>query len=294
LRQPFDRCLGRVYVWVNILLALLLYWLGGWPFVVWGVFVRLVLTYHCTFLVNSASHTFGYKSFPTHDLSTNCWWVALLSYGEGWHNNHHAFQRSARHGHRWWEFDVTWLTIRVLEKIGLVLINVNITDITDESGYIEAIGKRAAAEAINRAKVEVAQQERDGATGQATADRERDVGVADRERRARGRRSRRRSGGPEPDRGRRHSDRRSAARIARGLRPRRKWDRDGSAERRGASASARATRRTPGPGRRDDPARTVGCRGIEWRYRNRLEGDRCSNASANRWRRRPTRRKHRR
>ena len=119
LRVPFYGFLARMYPWLALLLSLLLYVLGGWPFVVWGVFVRLVLTYHCTFLVNSASHGFGYQSFPTNDLSTNCWWVALLSYGEGWHNNHHAFPTSARHGLKAWELDPTYWFIRLLRAVGL-------------------------------------------------------------------------------------------------------------------------------------------------------------------------------
>ena len=119
LRVPFYHFLGRMYVWLAVLLAALLYVLGGWPFVVWGMFVRLVLTYHCTWLVNSASHSFGYKNFPSNDLSTNCWWVALLSYGEGWHNNHHAFPTSARHGLKVWEVDPTYLFIRLLSAVGL-------------------------------------------------------------------------------------------------------------------------------------------------------------------------------
>ena len=119
LRVPFYGFLGRMFPWLAVLLALLLYVLGGWPFVVWGVFVRLVLSYHCTFLVNSASHGFGYQSFSTNDLSTNCWWVALLSYGEGWHNNHHAFPTSARHGLKTWELDPTYWFIRLLSAVGL-------------------------------------------------------------------------------------------------------------------------------------------------------------------------------
>lgn len=119
LRQRFYRILSRTYGLLTILLALLLYALGGWPFVVWGICVRLVLTYHCTFLVNSAGHTFGYRTFPTNDLSTNCWWVALLSYGEGWHNNHHAFPTSARHGLKAAELDPSYWFIRLLERVGL-------------------------------------------------------------------------------------------------------------------------------------------------------------------------------
>jgi stearoyl-CoA desaturase (delta-9 desaturase) len=96
-----------------------LYLVGGWPFVVWGMCVRLVVTYHSTWLVNSASHTFGYRNFEVSDLSTNCWWVALVTYGEGWHNNHHAFPTSARHGLRMWEIDPAYGFIRLLESVGL-------------------------------------------------------------------------------------------------------------------------------------------------------------------------------
>lgn len=101
-------------VWTFVLAGLLYLW-GGWSFVVWGVFVRLVLVWHCTWFVNSASHVWGYKTYDSKDDSRNLWWVALLTYGEGWHNNHHAFQHSAKHGLNWWEFDTTYLTIRFLE-----------------------------------------------------------------------------------------------------------------------------------------------------------------------------------
>mgnify|MGYP001797962542 FL=1 len=104
---------------MQIALGLLLYAVGGWPFVLWGIFVRLVVVYHCTWFVNSATHKFGYKTFNSKDYSTNCWWVAVVTYGEGWHNNHHAFQFSARHGLQWWEIDATWITIQLLSKLGL-------------------------------------------------------------------------------------------------------------------------------------------------------------------------------
>ncbi len=81
---------------------------------VWGGFVRSVFVLHSTWLVNSATHVWGYRSHPTRDESTNLWWVALLTYGEGWHNNHHAYQTSARHGLRWWEVDATYITIRLM------------------------------------------------------------------------------------------------------------------------------------------------------------------------------------
>ena len=78
------------------------------------MFVRIVMTYHITWLVNSAAHHSGYQSFRTGDKSTNNWFVAFLAWGEGWHNNHHAFPFSARHGLRWFEIDTTWWTIKVL------------------------------------------------------------------------------------------------------------------------------------------------------------------------------------
>ncbi|MGL5082144.1 MAG: acyl-CoA desaturase [Microcoleaceae cyanobacterium] len=103
----------------QVALGLLLLLIGGWPFLIWGVFVRLVLVFHCTWFVNSATHKFGYRTYETTDSSTNCWWVALVTYGEGWHNNHHAFQYSARHGLQWWEVDLTWMTIRFFQILGL-------------------------------------------------------------------------------------------------------------------------------------------------------------------------------
>lgn len=92
----------------------------GSSWVVWGVFVRTVLTWHITWSVNSVTHVWGYRNYETSDNSRNNLLVGLWSNGEGWHNNHHADQRAAAHGHKWWEFDVTWLTIRALEKLGLV------------------------------------------------------------------------------------------------------------------------------------------------------------------------------
>ena len=86
---------------------------------VWGGFFRTILVLHTTWLVNSASHIWGYRSHPTRDKSTNLWWVALLTYGEGWHNNHHAFQTSATHGLRWWEVDMTYMAIKFMSLIGL-------------------------------------------------------------------------------------------------------------------------------------------------------------------------------
>lgn len=117
--DPFYGFLERTNLYWQIGLGLTLLLLGGWSWVIWGMFVRVVFTIHVTGLVNSAAHHFGYQTYRTGDESRNNWWVALLTWGDGWHNNHHAFPSSARHGLRWYELDPTWLTICVLKLLGL-------------------------------------------------------------------------------------------------------------------------------------------------------------------------------
>jgi stearoyl-CoA desaturase (delta-9 desaturase) len=95
------------------------YLLGGWQAVLWGGLVRVFLTHHVTWSVNSVCHTFGRRMFETNDQSKNQWLVGLLAFGEGWHNNHHAFPRSAFHGLRWWQFDLSAYIIHLLEWTGL-------------------------------------------------------------------------------------------------------------------------------------------------------------------------------
>ncbi|MEX0671243.1 MAG: acyl-CoA desaturase [Pirellulales bacterium] len=92
----------------------------GISWLIWGLALRMVIVFHITWLVNSATHMWGYRNYETTDDSRNLWWVGLLAFGEGWHNNHHAYQRMAAHGHRWWEFDPTYWVITGLEKLGLV------------------------------------------------------------------------------------------------------------------------------------------------------------------------------
>ncbi|CAI9773656.1 unnamed protein product [Fraxinus pennsylvanica] len=118
-KQPFYKFLQSTYVFHPIALGALLYALGGFPYIVWGMGVRVVWVYHITWLVNSACHVWGKQAWNTGDLSRNNWWVAVLAFGEGWHNNHHAFEYSARHGLEWWQIDMTWFVIRFLEAIGL-------------------------------------------------------------------------------------------------------------------------------------------------------------------------------
>ncbi len=128
LKDKSIRLLDRTFLWWHLALGIVVFCLGyfGWDlrtgisFVVYGMFLRLVWVLHVTWAVNSATHMWGYQNYDTSDNSRNLWWVGLLAYGEGWHNNHHAFQRVAQHGHRWWEIDVTFWTIWTLERTGLV------------------------------------------------------------------------------------------------------------------------------------------------------------------------------
>ena len=94
--------------------------IGGAPVFFWGIFFRVTVGLHATWLVNSAAHMFGYRNFETRDESRNTWWVALFSFGEGWHNNHHAHPTSARHGLAWYEIDLSWWTLNVLRFFGIV------------------------------------------------------------------------------------------------------------------------------------------------------------------------------
>ena len=108
------------YHWVPLTIeGLILLAIGGWQWVLWGVCLRVTVGLHATWLVNSATHKWGSRRFQTHDDSRNSWWVALLTGGEGWHNNHHAHPVSARHGLVWYEFDVNYYGIWLLEKLGL-------------------------------------------------------------------------------------------------------------------------------------------------------------------------------
>jgi stearoyl-CoA desaturase (delta-9 desaturase) len=126
-RDPWIRFLHTTFIlWHFVVGGSLLAagWFVGGPrlgvsWLVWGLAVRMVIVFHVTWFVNSASHIWGYRNYDTTDNSRNLWWVGLLAFGEGWHNNHHAFQRMAKHGHRWWEVDVTYWAILALEKTGL-------------------------------------------------------------------------------------------------------------------------------------------------------------------------------
>lgn len=118
-RDPFYRLLNRSFLLLQIPLGVLLYVLGGWSFVIYGIFVRAVLLWHSTWLINSATHITGYRTFRSNDNSRNLWWAAILTYGEGWHNNHHAYPNVAKAGWQWWEIDMTWWAIQLLQSLGL-------------------------------------------------------------------------------------------------------------------------------------------------------------------------------
>jgi stearoyl-CoA desaturase (delta-9 desaturase) len=119
-KDPFYNWL-TTYHWVPLtVLGFTLLAIGGWGLVNWAIFLRVVVGLHATYFVNSASHMWGSRRFATNDDSRNNWWVALITFGEGWHNNHHAHPVSSRHGLAWYEFDATWLTLKAFRAVGLV------------------------------------------------------------------------------------------------------------------------------------------------------------------------------
>jgi stearoyl-CoA desaturase (delta-9 desaturase) len=119
MRDPVHVAINRFYWMPLIMVGVALGAWGGWPMVVWAIFFRVTFGLHATWLVNSATHLWGTRRFKVDDDSTNLWWVALLSFGEGWHNNHHAHPRAARHGLAWYEIDMNWWGIRTLQLLGL-------------------------------------------------------------------------------------------------------------------------------------------------------------------------------
>ena len=145
VKQPGMRLFDYLFLPLHLLMGLALYGTGyaiggtelALSLLVWGLFVRLVTVLHATWMVNSASHMFGYRNYETTDDSRNNWLVAIVAYGEGWHNNHHAYPRMAKHGHRWWEFDATWMAILLLRKVGLVW------DVVDYRNAAEKAAKQA-------------------------------------------------------------------------------------------------------------------------------------------------------
>mmetsp|Transcript_65662 Transcript_65662/g.156956 ORF Transcript_65662/g.156956 Transcript_65662/m.156956 type:complete len:398 (-) Transcript_65662:99-1292(-) len=118
--QWYYRFLAKTYPLHAIVMPIVgLYAMGGLPFLLWGFFFRVCWVWHVTWAVNSVSHVWGFKDWNTADNSMNNWAVGVLAFGEGWHNNHHAFETSCRHGLKWWQVDFTWYTIKMLSFLGL-------------------------------------------------------------------------------------------------------------------------------------------------------------------------------
>ncbi|MDJ1170963.1 fatty acid desaturase [Roseofilum sp. BLCC_M154] len=118
--DPFYQFCHKYLLALQLALAAILFALGGWSWVMWGIFFRLVTLWHSVWIINSLAHRLGYRNFDTNDLSTNVWWLFPISYGSCWHNNHHAFPHSARCGLKWWEIDPSWGVISLLHRVGLV------------------------------------------------------------------------------------------------------------------------------------------------------------------------------
>ena len=120
LRQdPYFRWLDKWFLFLQVPLGLTLYLIGGWSLVLWGIPLRLAVVYHVTWLVNSATHTWGERPYDTDDNSRNNKWVAALTFGEGWHNNHHAYPSSAKQGLQRGQIDLTWYHIVLLKYLRL-------------------------------------------------------------------------------------------------------------------------------------------------------------------------------
>ena len=119
-RYPELRFLDRHDLLLAIGWGTAIYLIGGWTALVWGHFFAIVIAWHITFCINSLAHVWGRRRYATGDDSRNNAMLAVLTLGEGWHNNHHHYQRSARQGFYWWELDVSYYVLKLFELVGLV------------------------------------------------------------------------------------------------------------------------------------------------------------------------------
>ncbi len=119
VKYPELRWLDKFHLVPTILYAIAIYYVGGYPAFVWGYLVATVVLYHGTFLINSLAHIWGTRRFATPDESRNNFWLALVTMGEGWHNNHHFFMSSVRQGIRWWEVDTTYYILKIMSWVGI-------------------------------------------------------------------------------------------------------------------------------------------------------------------------------
>lgn len=142
LKDPYLVFIDKWY-WVStVLLAGVLYAIGGWTMVVWAIVARIVVSWHFTWMVDSVTHIWGSRRFETRDTSTNNGLVAAVTFGEGWHNNHHAYPRSAKHGFTAREIDLNWYQLQLMEKLGLIS-NVYAYDLATESETPKELRKAA-------------------------------------------------------------------------------------------------------------------------------------------------------
>ena len=152
-KDRFMMGLEKFFLPLHILFGVMMcgigYLVGGWyyaaSYVIWTVAVRMVFVLHTTWFVNSAAHLWGYQNYKTRDDSRNLWWVGLLTYGEGWHNNHHAHPRLAQHGHKWWEVDATYMAIRLLRRLGLAKDVVDLESVEAKKRHRIDVAKTKAA-----------------------------------------------------------------------------------------------------------------------------------------------------
>jgi len=119
VKYPELRWLNKFHLIPTVLYAVAIFYIGGYPALVWGYFVATVALYHGTFLINSLTHIWGSRRFPTPDESRNNFWLAIVTMGEGWHNNHHYYMSSVRQGIRWWEVDATYYVLKILSWVGI-------------------------------------------------------------------------------------------------------------------------------------------------------------------------------
>lgn len=132
MKDPYLVFIDKYYYASTLILAAGLFAFGGLSMVLWAVVVRIVVSWHFTWMVNSVTHIWGSRRFDSRDDSRNNGLVAAVTFGEGWHNNHHAFPRSAKHGLTWKEIDLNWYQLQIMEKLGLIS-NVYAYDLATES-----------------------------------------------------------------------------------------------------------------------------------------------------------------
>jgi stearoyl-CoA desaturase (delta-9 desaturase) len=120
VKYPELRWLDTYHLVPGVAMGVLCYLIGGFPVLVWGFIVSTVINWHVTFTINSLTHMFGRRRYPTKDDSRNSFVLAILTLGEGWHNNHHYYQASTRQGFFWWEIDITYYLLKAFAAVGLI------------------------------------------------------------------------------------------------------------------------------------------------------------------------------